>query len=179
MRFVATGIKGVRILESEPIADERGDFARSYCNEEFEAAGIDFTPVQSNISRNTERGTLRGLHYQADPAPDPKIVRCTRGRIFDVAVDLRPGSETFCQWVSAELSPDNQTAFYIPAGCAHGFITVEADSEVHYLMGAAYVAGLGRGVRWDDPAFGIDWPIPPSTISSRDATYPDFVPEAE
>lgn len=178
MRLVATGIEGVRLLETEPIADDRGDFSRSYCNAEFAAAGIDFTPVQSNISRNTARGTLRGMHYQAAPTPDPKIVRCTRGRIFDVAVDLRPGSETFCHWVSAELSPENQTALYIPAGCAHGFITLEPDSEVHYLMGAAYIAELGRGVRWDDPAFSIDWPILPSMISSRDATYPDFAPEA-
>lgn len=178
MRLVATGIEGVRLLETEPIADDRGDFSRSYCNAEFAAAGIDFTPVQSNISRNTARGTLRGMHYQAAPTPDPKIVRCTRGRIFDVAVDLRPGSETFCHWVSAELSSENQTALYIPAGCAHGFITLEPDSEVHYLMGAAYIAELGRGVRWDDPAFSIDWPILPSMISSRDATYPDFAPEA-
>lgn len=174
MRFVATAIEGVRILETEPIADERGDFARSFCTEEFQAAGIDFTPVQTNISRNSARGTLRGMHYQAAPSPDAKVVRCTRGRIFDVAVDLRPHSDTFCRWVSAELTPDRQNALYIPAGCAHGFITLETDSDVHYLMGTSYVAELGRGVRWDDPTFGIAWPITPSTISMRDAGYPDF-----
>lgn len=178
MKFTATDIEGVCILETEPVADDRGDFARSYCVEEFRMAGINFTPIQTNISRNTARGTLRGMHFQANPSPDPKIVRCTRGRIFDVAVDLRPQSKTFCRWVSTELTPDRQNALYIPAGCAHGFITLEADSDVHYLMGAGYVAELGRGVRWNDPAFGIEWPIPPLAISPRDAGYPDFVVEA-
>jgi dTDP-4-dehydrorhamnose 3,5-epimerase len=174
VKITATAIDGVRFLETEPIADDRGDFARSYCTDEFSAAGLDFTPVQMNISRNHARGTLRGLHYQAAPHPDPKIVRCTRGRIFDVAVDLRSDSKTLCQWVSAELSPDNQTALIVPAGCAHGFITLEDNSEVQYLMGARYVPDLARGVRWDDPAFAITWPIAPITMAPRDAAYPDF-----
>jgi len=174
MKFTATAIEGVLMLETEPIADDRGDFARSYCADEFGAAGLNFDPVQMNISRNKTRGTLRGMHYQGEPQPDPKIVSCTRGRIFDVAVDLRPGSDTFCQWVSAELSPEEQNALVVPAGCAHGFITLEDDSDVQYLMGARYVPDLARGVRWDDPAFGIHWPVTPATIAPRDAAYPDF-----
>lgn len=174
MRFTATVIEGVLLLETEPMADDRGDFARSYCADEFDTAGLNFDPVQMNISRNTARGTLRGLHYQSEPHPDPKIVRCTRGRIFDVAIDLRADSDSFCQWVSAELSPEKQTALVIPAGCAHGFITLEDDSDVQYLMGARYVPDLARGVRWDDPAFGIKWPIAPASIAPRDAAYPDF-----
>ena len=174
MKFTATAIEGVLMLETEPIADDRGDFARSYCADEFGAAGLNFDPVQMNISRNKTRGTLRGMHYQGEPQPDPKIVRCTRGRIFDVAIDLRPASDTFCHWVSEELSPENQTALMVPAGCAHGFITLQDDSHVQYLMGAPYVPDLARGVRWDDPAFGIKWPDAPTTISPRDAEYPDF-----
>lgn len=174
MKFFATDIDGVLLLETEPVADDRGDFARSYCADEFAAAGLDFDPVQMNISRNKTRGTLRGLHYQDAPHPDPKVVRCTRGRIFDVAVDLRAGSATFCQWVSAELSPETQNALIVPAGCAHGFITLEDDSDVQYLMGARYVPELARGVRWNDTAFGIAWPIPPVTLAPRDAAYPDF-----
>ena len=153
----------------------RGDFARSYCADEFREAGLgDFVPVQMNISRNIARGTLRGMHYQADPAPDPKVVRCARGEIFDVIVDLRPGSETFCRWTGYELTGRNQTALFVPAGCAHGFVTLADDSEVTYLMGAPYDPALARGVRWDDPAFGIDWPVPPVNMADRDATYPDF-----
>lgn len=174
MKFTATAIDGVLLLETEPMTDDRGDFARSYCADEFAAAGLDFTPVQMNISRNRLRGTLRGLHYQDAPHPDPKIVRCTRGRIFDVAVDLRPDSGTFCRWVSAELSPGNQTALIVPAGCAHGFITLEDDSDVQYLMGARYVPDLARGVRWDDAAFAIAWPLQPVALAPRDAAYPDF-----
>lgn len=174
MILTATAIEDVLLLETEPIADDRGDFARSYCADELQTAGLDFDPVQMNITRNKIRGTLRGLHYQGEPQPDPKIVRCTRGRIFDVVVDLRTGSDTFCQWVSAELSPDDQTALVVPAGCAHGYITLEDDSDVQYLMGARYAPELARGVRWNDPAFGINWPTAPTIITPRDAEYPDF-----
>ena len=175
MRFTATDIDGVLLLETDPIADDRGDFARSFCAEEFHKAGLNFTPVQMNISRNNTRGTLRGMHYQGEPEPDPKVVRCTSGRIYDVAVDLRKDSESFCRWVAAELTPDNQKSLLVPAGCAHGFITLEDHSDVLYLMGAPYVAELARGVRWDDPAFAIDWPLQPTTVAPRDASYPDFV----
>ena len=175
MKFTPTDIAGLLVIETEPIADERGNFARSFCKVEFLEAGLGtFAPVQMNISRNARMGTLRGMHFQDEPTPDPKVVRCTRGRVYDVAVDLRPDSATFCEWFGLELTADRQNALYVPAGCAHGFITLEDDSEVFYLMGAPYVPELARGVRWDDPAFGIHWPIPPVTIAARDAEYPDF-----
>jgi len=177
MKFMPTKIDGVFEIATEPFADNRGDFARSYCAEEFRAAGIHFSVVQTNISRNHRRGTLRGMHHQAEPTPDPKLVRCTRGRIFDVAVDLRPQSHTFCSWTSAELTADQQNALFVPPGCAHGFLTLEDNCEIEYLMGAPYVAELARGVRWDDPAFAIDWPHAPSLMSDRDASYPDFAAE--
>lgn len=178
MKIMPTDITGVFEVATEPIADDRGDFARSYCREEFRTAGINLDVSQTNISRNRRRGTLRGLHYQAEPTPDPKLVRCTRGRVFDVAVDLRPQSDTFCRWASAELTPENQNALFVPPGCAHGFLTLEDNCEIEYLMGAAYVADLARGVRWDDPAFAIDWPHTPTLMSDRDASYPDFAAEA-
>lgn len=176
MIFRPTEIAGVHIVELEPIADERGSFARSYCTAAFAAAGIELAVAQTNLSRNTKRGTLRGLHYQAEPAPDPKLVRCTAGRIFDVAVDLRPASPTYCRWVSAELDGERQNALFIPAGCAHGFLTLSDHAEVTYLMGAAYVPELTRGVRWNDPAFAIAWPFAPAVMSERDASYADFDP---
>ncbi len=175
MKFTPTAIAELMVIETEPIADERGEFARSFCTAEFREAGLSaFAPVQMNISRNAKMGTLRGMHYQGAPTPDPKVVRCTRGRVYDVAVDLRPNSTTFCEWFGLELMADQQNALYVPPGCAHGFITLEDDSEVFYLMGAPYVPELARGVRWDDPAFGIRWPIPPVTMAARDAEYPNF-----
>ncbi|NKB48656.1 MAG: dTDP-4-dehydrorhamnose 3,5-epimerase [Alphaproteobacteria bacterium] len=178
MIFRDTEVGGVRIVELEPQADSRGSFARSFCSEEFAAAGIALDVVQTNISRNTGRGTLRGLHFQAEPAPEPKLVRCTTGRIFDVAVDLRRASPTFCRWTGLELDAETHNALYIPAGCAHGFLTLSDDAEVTYLMGAAYTPELARGVRWDDPAFNITWPFAPETMSEKDATYPDFDPDS-
>ena len=177
MKFNATELAGVFEIESEPIADVRGDFARSFCTEEFRNAGVDFAVVQTNISRNHRRGTLRGMHFQAEPTPDPKLVRCTRGRIFDVAVDLRPQSSSFCRWIGTELDPGRQNALFVPPGCAHGFLTLEDNCEIEYLMGAPFVADLARGVRWDDPTFAIDWPLTPELMSDRDASYPDFAVE--
>lgn len=177
MKVMPTKIAGVFEVATAPIADARGDFARSYCADEFRSAGIHFEVAQINISRNHRRGTLRGMHYQAEPTPDPKLVRCTRGRIFDVAVDLRPGSSTFCHWTGTELSAEDQNAMFVPAGCAHGFLTLEDNCEIEYLMGSAYVADLARGVRWDDPAFAIDWPDAPALMSDRDAAFPDFAVE--
>jgi len=175
--FRDTDIAGVHIVELEPQSDERGSFARSFCADEFTAAGIDLTVVQTNVSRNTRRGTLRGMHYQAEPAPEPKLVRCTKGSIFDVAVDLRPASPDFCRWTAIELSAEAYNGLYIPAGCAHGFLTLSDDAEVTYLMGAAYAPELARGVRWNDPAFAIAWPFEPETMSEKDAAYADFDPE--
>ena len=175
MRFVSTEVDGAMVVEFEGHADSRGYFARTFCEEEFARAGIAIRIVQTNISRNPERLTLRGMHYQAEPHGEPKIVQCVRGRIFDVAVDLRPHSPTFRRWAGVELGPENNRVFYIPAGCAHGFLTLEADSDIVYLMGAPFVPGSGRGVRWNDPAFGIAWPEKPVEMSGRDGQFAEFL----
>ena len=175
MQFVETRIPGVVVVESEPLKDERGSFARAFCAEEYRDAGFPVCIAQCNTSFNRARGTLRGLHYQATPAAETKVVRCTRGRVFDVAVDLRPESQAFCTWTGTELAPEEHRAHLIPEGCAHGFITLAAESEVFYLMGRAHSPEHARGVRWDDPAFAIEWPLRPSVISARDAAFADFV----
>jgi dTDP-4-dehydrorhamnose 3,5-epimerase len=154
--------------------DERGLFARTYDAAAFAAVGLPTSWPQCNTSWNAHKGTLRGLHFQAPPHPDPKLVRCTQGRIFDVVVDVRPDSPTFRQWIGAELSEATRGALAIPAGCAHGFLTLEENCEVFYMMGAAYVPELARGVRWNDPTFAIEWPTTPLLMSERDATWPDF-----
>ena len=174
MRFESTRLAGLRLIHLTPHQDERGFFARTFCASEFGDAGIDFAPAQCNISRNQASGTLRGMHFQAPPNSEAKIVQCVRGRIFDVAIDLRQGSATLGQWFGIELSVDGGTLLYIPEGFAHGFVTLEADSDVFYYMGSPFVAGIGGGVRWNDPAFAIDWPTVPTMISERDANYPDF-----
>ena len=174
MRFVPTPIAGVVRVEAEPHADERGLFARLHCPEEFAAAGIDFAPAQTSLSRNPTSGTLRGMHFQAAPHAEAKLVRVTRGRVFDVAVDLRPDSPTYRQWTGAELSAENLVGLYIGEGMAHGFLTLEPDTDVVYQIAPAYRPGHDAGVRWDDLAFGIAWPMAPVLISARDAGYPDF-----
>lgn len=174
MRFTPTAIDGVVIVDLEPVSDERGFFARMHCPEAFAAAGYPFTPQQTSLSRNTHAGTLRGMHYEASPHEEAKLVRVMRGRIFDVAVDLRPGSPTFRQWTGAELSADDGRALLIGEGMAHGFITLEADTDVMYQINRIFEPGHGRGARWNDPAFGIEWPATPQVISQRDAAYPDF-----
>lgn len=174
MQVTATPIAGVYILDAPLNRDERGGFMRLYCGETLEKAGATFPIAQANLSTNTKAGTLRGMHFQASPKPDPKIVRCLKGRMFDVAVDIRKNSPTFRQWVGIELAPEKGNALLIPAGCAHGFITLEDDTEILYLMGESYVAELARGVRWNDPAFKIAWPMQPAVIAERDANYPDF-----
>jgi len=174
MRFVPTEIAGVVRVEAEPHEDERGGFARLQCPDEFAAAGVAFAPVQTSVSRNPTAGTLRGLHYQPAPHAETKLVRVARGRVFDVAVDLRPGSPTHRRWTAAELSADNLVGLFIPEGVAHGFLTLEPDSDVLYQIAPAYQPGHETGVRWDDPAFAIAWPAPPQLISPRDAGYPDY-----
>jgi dTDP-4-dehydrorhamnose 3,5-epimerase len=179
VRFAATRIDGVWIIEPEPIRDERGWFARTFDAQAFRERGMDAAVVQCNASFNARRDTLRGLHYQAAPHGEPKLVSCSAGAVFDVAVDLRPGSPTYCEWLGAELSPDDGRMLFIPEGVAHGFQTLRDDSLVIYQMGHEYVPDAARGVRWDDPAFAIDWPAPSSgarTIAERDATYPDYTP---
>jgi dTDP-4-dehydrorhamnose 3,5-epimerase len=178
-QFIQTPLAGVWVIELEKLTDERGWFARTFDREEFELRGLNPEVVQTNASFNTARGTLRGMHHQAEPHGESKVVRCVSGAIFDVAVDLRPGSPTLAQWHGVELSARNRRALYIPAGLAHGFQTLEDDTEVHYLMGNPYVPDAGRGVRWDDPGLAIEWPpAPPGgrVISERDAGYPDFSP---
>lgn len=163
-----TRIPGVRTIDIEPRVDERGFFARTFCQEEMAAHGIEMRIVQANISWSRSRGTLRGLHYQVEPHGEPKIVRCTRGSIWDVVVDLRRDSPTYRQWVAVELTAANHRMLFIPRGLAHGFLTLTDDTELHYDMGASYVPAAARAIRWDDPAFGITWPFPPQVISDQD-----------
>lgn len=173
MRFAATAIDGVTVVELDPSTDERGSFARLHCPDAFAAAGHPFVPAQTSLSRNIAAHTLRGMHYEAPPRAEVKLVRVTRGAVFDVAVDLRPDSATYLRWTGAELSADNGRALLIGAGMAHGFITLKPETDVLYQIDRMFEPGHGRGVRWNDPAFGIAWPAPPVVISERDATYPD------
>lgn len=172
MRFLAQKIAGVFVVEAEPHRDERGFFTRVYCADEFAKAGIDFASPQINLSGNAKRHTLRGLHYQDPPFAEAKFVRAVRGRAFDVVVDLRPGSPTENAWISVELDSRHQNGVFVPEGCAHGFLTLEDDTDVLYQMGCVFVEGHARGVRWDDPAFAIAWPARPAVISERDAAHP-------
>lgn len=174
VKFVETPIEGVVVVEISAIFDERGFFARSFSRDAFAERGLMSVAMQSNISLNQSAGTLRGMHYQAEPLPDPKLVRCTAGAMYDVALDLRPESPTYSQWFGTTLTAANRSALHVPAGCAHGFITLEEATEVLYVMGADYREDLSRGVRWNDPAFGIEWPAQPQLISDRDASFPDF-----
>ena len=176
MRFVPTPLAGAVVIELDLLEDERGHFARTYDAEEFARHGLDPTVVQCNTSFNARAGTLRGMHYQAEPDGEPKLMRCTRGAIYDVLVDLRPESETYCRWFGAELTADNARMLYAPVGLAHGFQTLVDASEVHYQMSHHYVPEQARGVRWDDPAFGIEWPLADPIVSDRDRQYPDFRP---
>jgi dTDP-4-dehydrorhamnose 3,5-epimerase len=176
MQFLQTPLNGAWLIDLELLGDERGWFSRTFDAEQFAARGLDPNVAQCNASFNARRGTLRGMHYQAEPHGESKLVRCVRGAIFDVAVDLRAGSPTFRGWHGVELSASNRLAFYIPAGLAHGFQTLSDDAEVLYQMGHAYVPEAARGVRWDDPAFAIDWPPPDGAriVSERDSAFPDF-----
>jgi dTDP-4-dehydrorhamnose 3,5-epimerase len=164
------------VIELDRLEDERGFFARSFCRDEFAAHGLRSSFVQCNISFNARRGTLRGLHFQASPHEEAKLVRCTRGAVFDVIVDLRKASATYRQWIAVELGADNHRMLYVPEGFAHGFQTLEDASEVFYQMSETFRPEASRGVRWNDPAFGIDWPLANPTVSARDADYPDFAP---
>ncbi len=176
MIFTPSTLEGVWQIDLDLHTDLRGHFARSFCAEEFAAHGLPRGFVQCNVSFNARVGTLRGLHWQAEPHPEGKLVRCTRGAIFDVAVDLRPGSPTRHRWVGAELTAENGRALFIPEGFAHGFQTLADATEVFYQMTEAYHRDLARGARWDDPAFGISWPLPDPIISERDLTYPPVAP---
>jgi dTDP-4-dehydrorhamnose 3,5-epimerase len=174
MLFRETELKGAFIVEPERLEDERGFFARTWCQQEFETHGLNPRLVQCSISFNRKKGTLRGMHYQAAPHAEAKLVRCTMGAIYDVIIDLRPQSPTFKQWIAEELTAENRRAFYIPEGCAHGFQTLADNTEVLYQMSEFYYPESSRAVRWNDPAFGIDWPLPSTAISNRDLTHPDW-----
>ena len=168
MIFKETRLKGTYVIEIEPIEDGRGFFARTWCKEEFEQRDLNSNLVQCNISFNEKRGTLRGMHYQTAPYEETKLVKCTRGSIYDVIIDLRPNSETYKQWISIKLTAENRKMFYIPEGFAHGFQTLEDNTEVFYQMSEFYHYECAKGVRWDDEGVGIEWPIKYKIISEKD-----------
>jgi dTDP-4-dehydrorhamnose 3,5-epimerase len=172
MIFTELALAGAYMVDVNRVGDERGFFARSFCAEEFAAQGLAPVMTQCSVSFNAAKGTLRGLHYQAAPHAEEKLVRCSRGAIFDVIVDLRPGSPTYRRWFGTELTADNYRALYVPKGFAHGFMTLADDSEVYYMISVPYAAGSAAGVRWNDPAVGIRWPLPPAVIAERDAAFP-------
>jgi dTDP-4-dehydrorhamnose 3,5-epimerase len=174
MVFYETKLSGVFEIHVEPHVDNRGFFARSWCQREFEAHGLNPKLVQCNISFNTRKGTLRGMHFQALPHSEAKVVRCTRGAICDVVLDLRSSSPTYRDWIAVTLTAANRHMVYVPEGCAHGFLTIEDETEVLYQMSEFYNVESARGVRWNDPAFQILWPEKVEVISDRDRTYPNF-----
>lgn len=174
LRAAPTKLPGLLVLDGAPHEDARGGFVRLWCRETLRAAGFDWPVVQANLSTNRARHTLRGLHWQAAPAEEAKVVRCLQGAVWDVAVDIRPESPTFRRWHAEELSAANGRALAIPPGFAHGFLTLAEASDVLYLMGAPYAPALARGARWDDPAFAIAWPAAPAVIGPRDLGFPPF-----
>jgi dTDP-4-dehydrorhamnose 3,5-epimerase len=175
MRFYETNLRGAFVIELERLQDERGFFARSWCQREFQNHGLNSNVVQCNISYNKERGTVRGMHYQVAPYGEAKLVRCTRGAIYDVIIDLRPDSDTYLSWFDIALTDENRKMLYIPEQFAHGFQTLVDEVEVFYQMSEFYAPECARGFRWDDPTFAIHWPIPVSVISPKDKSYKDFV----
>lgn len=174
MIFTKTKIEGAYLLDVKQIQDERGFFGRSYCKTEFEEHGLNANLVQVNVSSNVKKGTLRGLHMQVKPAEEAKLVRCTRGAIFDVLVDLRPESKTFMQWFGTELTAESFQMLYVPEGCAHGYLTLVDHTDVMYQVSEFYTPSAERGFLWKDPAFAIEWPIAPIVISSKDQAQPLF-----
>ncbi|MFJ1309551.1 dTDP-4-dehydrorhamnose 3,5-epimerase [Agrobacterium tumefaciens] len=177
MIFHKTPLDGARVIELEKRGDDRGFFARLFCEKEFAAEGLETRFVQINNSLSSKRGTLRGLHYQLPPSGEVKVVRAIRGALYDVIVDLRAGSPTFGKWFGAELSAENRMMMYVPRGFAHAFITLTDDTEALYLVSDFYAPECERGLRFNDPALGIEWPIEPVEVSEKDRAWPDFNPE--
>ena len=175
MKLQESSIAGVWVLEAAVVQDERGTFARTFCRDELLAHGLDARVAQCSLSRNLRRGTLRGMHYQAAPHAELKLIRCTLGSVFDVALDLRPESATFCRWLGFELSAEAPRSLYLPPGVAHGFVTLSDDAELCYQISVPYAPAAARGVRWDDPVFDIRWPLRPLVMSEKDRSYPDFL----
>ena len=176
MRFTSVPIAGAVVVSPTPHVDHRGRFFRAWCVEEFAAHGIEFTPLQANMGSSHEAGTVRGMHYQVAPAEEAKLVRCTRGSVFDVLVDLRPGSPTHGHWFGTTLSAENAHMLYVPPLCAHGYQTLEDEAEILYLTSAIYRPDTVRGLRFDDPTVGIAWPLPPQALSEQDLRWPFFEP---
>lgn len=172
MHFMETGIVGARLITPSPHQDERGRFMRAWCSREFSEHAIDFSPVQSNLGFSKKKGTVRGMHFQVSPALEAKLVRCTRGSIFDVVLDLRPDSPSHGNWYGAELSAENGHMLYVPEDCAHGYQTLEDDTEVFYMTSEFYTPSAAGGVRFDDPAFGIQWPMTATMVSDQDRNWP-------
>ncbi len=174
MKFEETKLKGAFVIEIEKLEDERGFFGRSWCINEMKLHGLNPNIRQANISFNKKKGTLRGMHFQNAPYQEAKLVRCSKGSIYDVIIDLRKDSPTFLQWIGVELACDNYKMLYVPEDFAHGFITLEDHTEINYLMSEIYVTGAGATIRWDDPTFKIEWPIKPIIISGKDKLQPDY-----
>ena len=178
MRFQELALSGAFVIELEQLADERGFFARTWCEREFSEHGLEPRLAQCSVSYNRSQGTLRGLHLQLPPRAETKVVRCTQGAIYDVLLDLRPASPSYGRWTAVTLSAENRRAVYVPRGCVHGFQTLADETNVDYQISEFYAPELARGVRWNDPRFAITWPQPASSMSARDMNYPDFDPEA-
>ena len=174
MKFTPTDLAGAWLVDVEPAADQRGFFARTWCRREFSDHGIDCDFVQASVSYNRSAGTLRGMHFQRAPHDETKLVRCVRGALYDVIVDIRPGSATYGRWIGVELSAENRRGLLVPQGFAHGFVTLEDDTEVFYQISAYYTPGHAGGLRYDDPALAIEWPIEPKVIADKDRRWPDF-----
>ncbi len=172
MRFTETGVAGAWLIDPTPYEDDRGRFFRAWCSEEFAEHGINFLPVQANMGFSIRRGTVRGMHFQVEPALEAKLVRCTRGTMFDVVLDLRPNSPTYGKWYGSELSAENGRMLYLPEGCAHGYQTLEDRTEMYYMTSQFYTPGAARGARFDDPAFSIRWPIAVTVVSEQDRNWP-------
>lgn len=172
MRFTDTSVAGARVIDPTPHRDDRGRFMRAWCAREFGEAGINFVPVQANMGYSVRKGTIRGMHYQAEPAPEAKLVRCTRGAIFDVVLDLRKESASYGKWYGTELTAENGRMLYLPEGCAHGCISLEDATEIYYMTSAYYTPAAAGGVRFDDPAFGIRWPVEAAVVSEQDRKWP-------
>lgn len=178
MIFTETNLQGAYIIDVKRLEDDRGFFGRSFCQHEFEALGLNTNAVQANVSYNKVKGTLRGMHMQVLPYGETKLVRCTRGAIYDVIVDLRPESPTFKQWIGVELSAETYRMLYVPEGFAHGFLTLEDNTDVTYQVTQFYTPAAERGFRWDDPSFGIQWPFAPTLVSAKDEAHAPFEPAA-
>jgi dTDP-4-dehydrorhamnose 3,5-epimerase len=175
MKIHSTAIEGLRVIETDSYGDERGHFERIFCAQALRQAGIEFRVRQSSLSYNKQAGTLRGMHWQRAPRSETKLVYCVRGAVYDVVIDLRPDSASYLKWVGTELNQDNGSALYIPAGCAHGFISLQPETELLYMMDEVFAPECATGLRWNDNAFGIQWPRQPVIIAQKDCDWPDYV----